>query len=290
MSIQEIAKLSTRSKIKEKKTSPNISGPSIFLPLRWGGGVTGVPNYLSRSALFSATTSTTEWREDVRIATLEGLNIFFRGFALSMLDRSVWKGLLELSRRRGGTVSLCFKFPELLRILGVNDSGGNREKVIKSLKRLNSAHISLESSKFKYYGVLLPSLSFDENKKNYIVRVKLDEELSVFFYPGRWKAEKWEICRAFGRDYLAGWLYSFFLSFCGKNGTCDTFTYTEKKIYELSGSTNNKMFSFRQKLKKALEKVREIDNTFTYSFTKNRDGKFILKASFASPNTQNEQN
>ena len=118
-----------------------------------------VPDAVLRSALFSVVKKGSRpfYRDPKEIATLEGTKILYVGEQLDQGDLDVWETVLHIHAERGGELGRKVRMTgyELLKLMGMKNSGSNRVVLTTRLSRLARGTVIIDTPKYSYEGAIL---------------------------------------------------------------------------------------------------------------------------------------
>ncbi len=228
----------------------------------WPDERRGAPNPVLRSQLFSASQPRND-RAFVQgmklVRTLAPYSITYTGPELFQPDLDVWLELVHLCRLRSIGTATDFHVRSFLKALGKTTGKTDRVRLVAMFERLRATALRVErinpetGRKQMYIGGLVDRLAFDEATGRW--RVVLDPRIVELFAPGNATWLHAPARRALGKNYLAKWLHGYFSS------------HREPKpiavdsLRSLSGSTDAALFSFRQKLRKALTEIALVEQS-----------------------------
>jgi len=244
------------------------------------------PNSMLRGALFPAIgrMKRPTFFEFVKLATQDGIDLFFRGRLLDQSDLDVSLTVLHLARKYGihsaaGTILLLQ--PQALMLALGRQGGTNAQQWLEdALDRLLHAQIKLEDKRHRFAGSLLAQFKLPlEGKGPY--EVVISRDLYRLFDADFTKIQ-WAERQALRGNPLALWLHGYFC------------THTAEKLYLVKietlhawcGSRNTNMRDFGRELKEALELVRtktRAIQTWEITNDKRRVGERLVKVNRAAP-------
>jgi hypothetical protein len=257
-SIQDTAKETFEERLQRfEKSFPNESGDNqpnfptkrIQLPL-WPEETRAQANSLIRSALFSATnpSSKREQYEKKNIASIEGIEIFYTGTQLNQSDADVLDAVFHVCRESQLGVECRVTGYHLLKLLNKKDSKQNYIILDTQLTRMKATALRIRLDKrWSYEGSLIHDIRRDEENKDYLIA--LNPQFSKLFQKDQYTLINHYLLLKLQGYPLAQWTVRYFSSHA------EPFPMRFATIRELSGSNIKKLTSFRQKFKKAIEKI-----------------------------------
>ena len=223
------------------------------LPL-WPEMLRGVPNVALRSALFGAIKKGVRaYLERQQIHAQDGITVRYTGTRLDQGDLDVWETVLHLARVQDLSDECRVTAYHLLKMLGKTDTGGNREVLDKRLARLKATALDVKVGRYSYMGSLIDEVYKDEESREYIIR--LNPKLRVLFEADQFTLVDWNVRHALDGKPLAQWLHGYYASHA------KPYPVNVATLLKLSGSENEDASSGRQKLRKALEALKEASDT-----------------------------
>jgi hypothetical protein len=171
------------------------------------------PNSVLRSALFAALPRDQKQRALLRrspVASLQGISVNYTGYQLDQRDLDLWLTILHLhdGRRLGELIELSSY--QLLKALGVGDSGETREDLAASLERLHAGQVVIRQGKGIYMGHLLDEAARREDGAGW--RVRLSPRMVEILGPADWTGLDWPVRRELRGKPLAQWLHGYLSS------------------------------------------------------------------------------
>jgi hypothetical protein len=232
--------------------------PAATLPL-WPDIVRAVPNGFLRSALFGAIgKGRRRFVKGEEIASLEGLQVLYTGERLDQSDLDVYESVLHALRVQAMGEKCHVTTYALLKLLGKQDTGGNRQVLHERLIRLRST-VEISNDRFSYAGGLIDEIYKDKATRHYVI--KLNPKLVDLFGKDQFTLLDWELRRALSQHPLAQWLHGFYASHA------QPYPMRMDTLLELSGSENMEPRSGKQKLRKALDMLVEVSNAHGKPFS-----------------------
>jgi len=234
-------------------------------PEDWTDSMRAVPNSLLRSALFAGVRGGQRLLENVEICTTAGVSITYTGPQLDQGDLDVWLALLFVARRDGLWSECHTTAYQLLKTLGITDTGKNRRQLGRRLSRLKATALGLQSSKYSYEGSLINELARDEKTKKFVIR--LNPSLSALFGYDQYTRINWRVRHRLAGKPLAQWLHGYYSSHA------NPFPVRVETLHGLCGSEAKVQRDFKKDLLRSLESIRVANEEYRLSFNYEvRDG------------------
>ena len=239
-----LAKL--QSNRKPKPAMPSAVA-QMSLPL-WPDAVRGVPNAVLRGALFgvSKQRSTTKKRE--LLATVDGIEVRFKGEKFNQADLDLWEMLLHLARLQPLGNQVEFTARSLLRELGRGVGGKDHEDLKEDIVRLAGGvvEITWTATGKTFIGHLVEKAFRDEATQRYVV---IFDNKMLGLYDNGYSHVDWERRKALRGNSLAKWLQGFYASHALP------YAYKVETIRHLCGSSIGRLADFRRLLRAALTEL-----------------------------------
>jgi hypothetical protein len=244
------------------------------------------PNSMLRGALFPAIGRMTRPIIDnfVKVATQDGIDLYFRGRLLDQSDLDVFLTVLQLARKYGthsaaGTILLLQPYP-LMVALG-RQAGKNAQQWLEdALDRLLHAQIKLEDKRHRFAGSLLAQFKMPLQEKG-PYEIVISRDLYRLFDADFTKIQ-WAERQALRGSPLALWLHGYFCT----HSAAKLYPLKIETIHAWCGSRNKNMRDFGRELIEALELVRtktKAINSWEITTDKRRVGERRLKVTRAAP-------
>lgn len=262
-------------------TRERESAQVIQLPL-WTEARRGCPNAFLRSALFAAVDDTNEtpYLDNITLFSQKNYAIKFTGKRLNQGDLTVWLALVDLAHSTPLGVECSFTAYGILKHMGLGTGGRERERLGKSVRRLAACLVEVKTERFTYGGSLVDNFLIDEQTKHY--KLTMNRELIKIFHDHEWTALSWEQRKKLRGKPLALALHGLWSS---HDERC--FPLTLKHLHEITGSGNKDKYGFKRDLKKALEKLIEIEVLEGYDESEFKQGRVtVTKPHKALPKPQ----
>jgi hypothetical protein len=246
---QAIAKRQGAEQGEKENGKSRTSAEVLHLPL-WPEAVRGAPNDILRSALFAAIQGKGRTHIENRlIASVKGICIKYTGGQLEQSDLDVWEQVLHLARQSPLGTICQFKAGSFLKSIGRSCGKANYTWLSSVLSRLTACEVRFERPGFTHGRGLIASYDIDEQSRLYCVCV--DPDMAKLYKAG-WSAIDWQQRQALKRKPLALWVHGFYASHA------EPLPVKVDTLRRLSGSKDKTLFSFRQKLRRALTELQSI--------------------------------
>lgn len=228
----------------KKSVSKSPAAKQLNLEL-WPEAVRGVPNSVLRGALFGVSVARKTHKRRTLIAALENYEIRFKGETFNQTDLDTLQGMLHLARPHPLGTRVEFSVHSFLKELGRKVSGEQHEQFKEQIARLMGGVVEITSLKDKktFIGTLVHKAFRDDETGRYVVM--FDEDMLQLYQTGHTLID-WEQRQALGKNNLAKWLQGFYASHA------KPFPYKVETIFNLCGSTTERLGDFRKLLRVAL--------------------------------------
>ena len=256
--VSNIPALQSQSKARAEADPPE-NAVAVQLPL-WPEPVRGVPNGFLRSALFGVTAKgKRRYMDGEQVPALDGIEIRYTGQRLDQGDLDVWESVLHVTRSQNMGEQCRFTAYSLLKILGQTDAGKNRETLHKRLIRLKANSIEIHQGRYSYAGSLIDEVYRDKHTHEYVLT--LNPKLRALFASDQFTVLQWAVRQDLHGQQIAQWLHGFYASHAAP------FAFKVETLLKLSGSAATDFHSSKQKLRKALDAVREASSAHGEGFS-----------------------
>lgn len=241
----ELAQKKAPSKAK-KEAEPSQKNPELELVPHWVDAVRAVPNAFLRSAVFGAVQPGVRAKLDnTLMPSPEGLSVRCTGERLDQVDLDTWLTVLHLCQ---GKSSLRTTAYQLLKALGLTDTGKNRETLEKRIKRLVGHSVEIEQGRMMYIGNLFAGAARDKETAEWLIDT--NPRITALLDGNNFTLVGWSVRHSLAGQQLAQWLHGFYSSHA------DPFPIKVETLYELSGSEAKDAAMFKKVLKRSLESVK----------------------------------
>lgn len=228
----------------------------------WPDSVRGVPNAFLRGALFGVSQRREVARKRELLASVDGIEIWFRGEKFNQTDLDVWQMLLHMGRLAPLGNRVEFSAQAFLTALGRGSSGKHREELKEEITRLMGGVVEVAWTKEKktFAGSLVANMYRDEETQRFVVM--LDPKMMSLYESG-YSQIYWPHRRALKNNNLAKWLHGFYASHASP------FPYKVETLYQLCGSKQADLRGFRRLLRAALDLLVEHQVIASWELDKN---------------------
>lgn len=257
----ELAKV--RVGVIKKTVKKDPATKQLSLPM-WPEVTRGVPNAVLRGALFSASQRRKTHKKRTIIAAVDGYEIRFKGETFNQTDLDLWEMLLHLARLQPLDTQVEFTAHSLLKELGRGTSGKHHDELKEQLMRLigGAVEITWTNEQKAYAGNLISGYARDDVTGRYVVRFNADT--AKLYGVGNTLID-WSERQALGNNSLAKWLHGFYASHA------KPFPYKVETIFNLCGSTTERLGDFRKLLRSALARLAAIGAIESWSIDPKTD-------------------
>ena len=248
-----------------KKAAPKAPAAAKQLSLElWPDAVRGVPNSVLRGALFGVSVARKTHKRRTLIAALENYEIRFKGETFNQTDLDTLQGMLHLARPHPLGTRVEFSVHSFLKELGRGTGKEQHEQFKEQVMRLVTGGIEITSLEDKktFMGTLVHKAFRDEITGRYVVI--FDEDMLQLYQTGHTLID-WEQRQALGKNNLAKWLQGFYASHA------KPFPYKVETIFNLCGSTTERLGDFRKLLRTALAQLVEVGSIKSWSIDPKTD-------------------
>jgi TrfA protein len=217
----------------------------------WPDAVRGVPNPVLRGALFGVSQKRKTHKKRTVIAAVDGYEIRFKGETFNQTDLDTLQGMLHLARPHPLGTRVEFSVHSFLKELGRGTGKEQHEQFKEQVMRLVTGGIEITSLEDKktFMGTLVHKAFRDEATGRYVVI--FDEDMLNLYQTGHTLID-WEQRQALGKNNLAKWLQGFYASHA------KPFPYKVQTIFNLCGSTTERLGDFRKLLRTALAQLVDV--------------------------------
>lgn len=223
--------------------------PQMSLDL-WPDAVRGVPNAVLRGALFSVS-QRRAWADNELLASVDGIEIRFKGQRFNQTDLDVWEMLVHLARLQPLGNRVDFTANSLLKAMGRATGQTQHKQLHDEIVRLRAgtADIRWTREKKTFVGGLIQAAMRDDETGRYVVQ--LDSKMLMLYETGYSQVD-WGQRQGLGSNNLSKWLHGFYSSHA------EPFPYKVQTLKGLCGSTSKDLRDFRRMLRKSLEDLKSV--------------------------------
>ena len=222
-----------------------------------------VPDAVLRSALFCVMKRGERpfYKKPKEIASLENLKVFYAGEQLDQGDLDVWETVLHIHSTKKEELGTEIRMTgyELLKLMGLTDSGKNRKILVDRLFRLTQSTVTIDTPKYRYDGGLLIGVLREKETEHFLI--SLNPRIAVLFASTRFSQIDWVIRQSLKGQQLAQWLHGFYATHA------KPLPMKIETLHRLCGSTAAKLYHFKQELIKALNIVSEVSTNNNQPFS-----------------------
>ena len=207
-----------------------------------------ISNHIIRSALFGIS-ETEAFKKETPIAAIDGISIsIVRGQRPNQVHLDVWAECIRLSYQHGTGTPIRFSAYAMLKAVGRTNGGTDRKFLFDILADLASCLVRVKYRNGpSYYGTLISGWFENSVKTEYAIEI--NPRLATLYIDNAWTAISSEQRRLLKKQPLAQWVHAFYSSHSAPVAM------NVATIRDLCGSGTKELFSFRQKLRKALKQV-----------------------------------
>lgn len=218
----------------------------------WPDKDLGVPNELSRSALFAAIDPRRkrEYRRNQFIAAQGTYSIHYTGPQLDQSHSDVFQGILQIARGVHEGNEVHFTAHRLLKLIGRSTGGDQHKWLYMIFQDLTATSVAIvKDGNRVFWDSLLRRGKGELETGQYTVEISRD--LAKLFERGFTRIE-WEQRHKLIRKPLAQWLQFYYASHAKPIPVSVAF------LHEMSGSTNKDKRGFKRRLKEALDQIKAV--------------------------------
>lgn len=185
------------------------NGQMVLFP-QWADNRRAAVHAVFRSALFPALNfkEGRPFLKEKRIASVEGLTVFFTGEQFDQSDLDVYLELLDIAHVSPFGAECAFSAYGLLKALGRAKGQANHKWLHSVLIRLRSGTVDMTDHRVRYFGGLIEGGIKDEISKHYIIMI--NPAFARFFRSGMWSSLDLDQRRALGRNQTAKALHAYY--------------------------------------------------------------------------------
>jgi hypothetical protein len=220
----------------------------------WPDTHMGVPNELARSALFAAIKppkrEERKLLQQAPIASQGEYLITYTGQQLDQEHIDLFEACMHFARRVQEGKSVRITRYALLKLLGKGDSKPEYDWLLLHFEHLTATAVSIsQDGKRVFWGSLLPRGAIETETGEIVVEISRD--LAKLFGRGLSRVE-WQERREIRRHPLAKWLHLYFA------GHAQPHPVSVEWLRQHSGSDTRELKRFRESLRKALQKLKDV--------------------------------
>jgi hypothetical protein len=241
---EALEKLTANRRPVAKKPPPQMS-----LDL-WPDAVRGVPNAVLRGALFSVS-QRRGWADRELLASVDGIEIRFKGQRFNQTDLDLWEMLVHLARQQPLGNRVDFTAHALLKALGRGTGKSQHKQLHDEIVRLRAGttEVTWTEEKKTFVGGMISQAFRDDETGRYVV--VLDPKMQTLYQTGYSQVD-WGQRQALGNNNLSKWLHGFYSSHA------QPYPYKVRTLKDLCGSNSKDLRDFRRMLKASLADLVEV--------------------------------
>ena len=218
--------------------------------MMWPDDERGIPNALVRSALFNVDQIRAGEREvlrDAEVLAWGTINIRYSGQQLRQDDADVWLQLVHMGRHDLAR-PIEFTCNAMLTELGWSRRTGNRERLAKTIERLQWTQLKITKGEHGYGGPLIYDFKWQDNNAELRTwTVRLNPDLADLFALTQRTRIDWET--RLSLSPLEKWLHGFYMSHR------DPFPISIELLLKLTKSNCESLKKWRDLVRDALDKL-----------------------------------
>lgn len=244
----------------------------------WPEKQLGVPNEISRSALFAAIQAKGRaYLDNQSIASQAGFQIIYTGQRLDQDHLDIFEGIMHFARGVYEGNKVCFTAHRLLKLIGRHTGGNQHRWLFRRLQHLTATSVAIMKDGQKvFWGSLLPKGAARLDTGEYAVEISRD--LIKLFGRGftrvEWTQRRKLICKP-----MAQWLQMYYMSHAKPLPVSVAF------LRETSGSTTQALWKFRQNVKVALNEIKAVGVISDWIIDPETDLVHVVRLPLLAPNT-----
>lgn len=233
----------------------------------WPDTHMGVPNEIARSALFAAIKppkrDDRKLLQEAPIATQGKYSITYTGQQLDQEHIDLFEACMHFARQVKEGNTIRFTRYAVLKLLGKGDRQSDYDWLRLHFAHLTATAVAVsQGNKRIFWGSLLPRGAMDTETGEIVVEVSRD--LAKLFGRGLSRVE-WQERRQIGRHPLAKWLHLYLA------GHEQPHPVSVEWLRQHSGSATRELKRFRESLRKALQKLKDVGALDTWQLDKQTD-------------------
>jgi hypothetical protein len=245
------------------KTAPAPVSPPVAkifqFPLPFGDETRAVSNSFARGSLFAAVKERQFFRDYVTVGEINGVKVEFCGEQFNQDDHDTLLQLVKMAIHKPFGVDVMQSINAILKGLGRSTHKEQRRQSIEQISRLVRGTVRLTPPAApRYEGHLLDDASTPQDQAvlpqhRRHVAYRLNPKFARFYSDTAYTLfDAQERIKITGRgSELAKWLHLWII------GNAEQYPHKVETIRELCGSNDKTLYSFRQKLRQALDLLKE---------------------------------
>jgi hypothetical protein len=269
MSKNPLDALAKLDKSRKSKTAtakkPAAPPPQLMLPL-WPESMRGIPNAVLRGALFSVRQRRENRTKYTRLATLDGIEISFKGETFNQNDLDTLEMLLHLAREQPIDAPFRFTSHALLKELGRGTGRNQYAQLVQELERLHDSTIQFsvpgkaDVKRDVFYGQMLEKYYRRERNDGTHEHVILFNEGLLRLYGAGYTNVDWQQRRSLTTS-LAQWLHGFYATHAAP------YDYRVETLKTLCGSAVERLGDFRKMVRRSMDELKAVGAITTWEIT-----------------------
>jgi hypothetical protein len=259
--IERMRELARQREATESKATPEklpTAAKILQFPLPFDEDTRAVSNSLARGSLFAAVKERQFFKQYCLVGEVQGVKVEFKGEQLNQDDHDTLLQLIAMANHKAFGVDICQTVNAVLRGIGRTTHQEQRRQLFDQISRLVSGTIRLTSPNTRYEGHLLDDASTPHDQAELpqyrrhityrlnpkFARLYAESSFTIFDIQERGKIK--------GRGgELAKWLHLWII------GNAQQYPHKVETIRELCGSRTKELKHFREKLRQALDLLKE---------------------------------
>jgi len=256
--IRELARQREATEAKATPGKPSAAAKILQFPLPFDEDTRAVSNSLARSSLFAAVKERQFFKQYCLVGEVHGVRVEFKGEQLNQDDHDTLLQLVAMANHKAFGVDICQAVNAVLRGIGRTTHQEQRRQFFDQISRLVSGTIRLTTPSTRYEGHLLDDASTPHDQAELpqhrrhityrlnpkFARLYAESSFTLFDIQERGKIK--------GRgSELAKWLHLWII------GNAQQYPHKVETIRELCGSRTKELKHFREKLRQALDLLKE---------------------------------
>jgi hypothetical protein len=244
-------KSTTQAKPGPEPPKAEQKGQLILFP-QWAEERRAAANAIFRSALFPALNfkEGRPFLKEQKIASVEGVDVFFTGEQFDQSDLDVYLELLNIAHESPFDVECTFTAYSLLKALGRAKGKTNHEWLHSVLIRLRSGTVDITDHGIRYFGGLIEGGFKDEVTKHYTISI--NPAFARLFKANMWSSLDIQQRCAFGRNQTAKALHAYYSTHAAPS------PHTYEKLAEIVGLNNKTCRNVRAALIRAHDELKRV--------------------------------
>lgn len=253
-----------RASLEQQKNTPMLvpvtaepppTAKVLQFPLPFGEQTRAVSNPMARCALFAAVKERQFFKDYVTVGVINGVTIEYKGEQLNQVDHDTILQLVKMALHKEFGMDVCVSVNSVLAHLGRHTNQEQRGQLFEQISRLVSGTLRITSpGRLRYEGHLIDDASTPVDQQilprlRRNLTYRLNPRLAFFYNESAYTIFDWQQrLKIKGRGAeLAKWLQLWIES------NAEQYPTKVETIREKCGSNDKTLYSFRQKLRQALD-------------------------------------